>query len=270
MLSKANTCLPVKVVAVINSGGVEPVGFVDVLPLVNQIDGKGESTPHTTIYNIPYFRLQGGADAIIIDPVVGDVGAAIFCQRDISCVKKTKKQSNPGSYRKYDLSDGLYFGGFLNGTPSQYIRFSGAGIEVHSPAKVLITAPTAQIFATESVTLTGANVVNVTSENRVNVVASARVTLQAPEIALCGAIIGDGVEGSPINITNRTGTINLNAPGTGNAISVTSENIGLNGAVSSGAVTADGEVTGNGVGLSTHTHKVVVGLIEYETTAPII
>jgi hypothetical protein len=42
---------------------------------------------------VPYFRVQGGADAIIIDPKVGDLGIAVFCSRDITGVKRSKEAS---------------------------------------------------------------------------------------------------------------------------------------------------------------------------------
>ena len=80
----------VQVVAVTNDGGVEPVGFVDVHPMVAQVDGKGQPTPHGVIYGLPYIRVQGGSNAVILDPQVGDIGLAVFCAQDISKVKATK------------------------------------------------------------------------------------------------------------------------------------------------------------------------------------
>jgi hypothetical protein len=68
--------------------------------------GKREAVEHGVIYSIPYFRLQGGVNAIIIDPEPGDIGMCGFCSRDISVVKNTKKIANPGSYRKYAWADG--------------------------------------------------------------------------------------------------------------------------------------------------------------------
>ena len=148
------TAIPVEVVAVTNAGGVSAVGFVDVVPLVNQIDGRGNPVPHATIYNVPYNRIQGGANAIIIDPQVGDIGMAAFCSRDISKVKKTKGRANPGSLRSHSFSDGMYFGGFLNAAPTQYIQFNAAGITIHSPVAVTVTAPIASVTATTSATIT--------------------------------------------------------------------------------------------------------------------
>jgi hypothetical protein len=147
LLTRVQTAMPVQIVACTNAGGVSPVGFADVLPLVQQIDNNGIPTPHTTVYNLPYMRLQGGTNAVIIDPHPGDIGIAVFASRDISGVKATKRQSVPGSYRKFSFSDGMYIGGILNGTPNQYIQFSAAGIVIHSPTLVRLEAPDVQIQA---------------------------------------------------------------------------------------------------------------------------
>lgn len=141
MLAKLQTTTLVQIVSVTNAGGVTPVGFVDVHPLVNQMSGDRKATPHGVIHNIPYFRLQGGGNAVILDPQVGDIGMCGFCSRDISSVKAAKAQGNPGSFRTFDWADGLYFGGMLNGAPTQYVQFSTAGITLHSPTAVTIDAP---------------------------------------------------------------------------------------------------------------------------------
>lgn len=143
----------VQVQDVTNNGGVSPVGFVDVVPLVNQLDGSNQAMPHGTVYHLPYFRLQGGANAVIIDPQVGDIGVAIVEDRDISSVKANKAQANPGSKRIFDLADGLYMGGFLNGTPQQYVQLSTAGIAVVSPTKVTLRAPLVEVDASTSFTV---------------------------------------------------------------------------------------------------------------------
>jgi len=139
-LSKIQTSTLVKVMNCSNSGGLSPVGTVDVLPLVNQVDAANNAIEHETIYVIPYFRLQGGANAVIIDPAVGDIGICVFSNKDISNVKETKAQANPASARQFDYCDGLYLGGFLNGVPSQYIIF-GSGITIHSPTSITLSSP---------------------------------------------------------------------------------------------------------------------------------
>lgn len=139
MLGRLATTMIVQVKAVTNNGGVSPVGEVDVQPMVNQIDGAGNATPHGIIHGLPYFRLQGGANAVIIDPQVGDIGIAVFASTDIGSVKATKAQSNPASRRRFAMSDGLYFGGFLGAAPQQYVEFSAGGISIKSTGKITLT-----------------------------------------------------------------------------------------------------------------------------------
>ncbi len=152
-LSKVQTATVVRVEKCTNSGGLEPVGFVDVTPLVNQVDNEGNAVPHVTIFGMPYCRIQGGANAVIIDPEPGDTGIAVFASRDISKVKATKDQANPGSFRQFNFADGMYIGGLLNAEPSQYIQFNAAGIKVYSPAKVHVVAPVVVIDASASTTI---------------------------------------------------------------------------------------------------------------------
>lgn len=146
-LGKLQTATLVRVESCTNSGGVSPVGFVDVTPLVNQLDAAGNPTPHVTIFNVPYFRLQGGNNAIIADPVPGDIGMAAFASRDITKVKSTKGQANPGSFRQYSFADGMYFGGMLNGEPKQYVQFTDSTIRIHAIEKIKIDAPDIQLMA---------------------------------------------------------------------------------------------------------------------------
>lgn len=132
---RLQTSLPVQVMAVRNAG-LAPVGQVDIRVLVDMVDGRGNTVQHGTINNVPYFRLQGGVNALIVDPAPGDIGMACFCSRDISAVKSAKKQAPPGSWRTHDFSDALYLGGFLNGTPTSYIQITENGILVHNSSGV--------------------------------------------------------------------------------------------------------------------------------------
>lgn len=132
---KLQTSLPVRVMAVRNAG-LAPVGQVDITVLVDMVDGQGNTVQHGTISNVPYFRLQGGTNAVIVDPSPGDIGMACFCSRDISAVKSVKDAAPPGSWRSHDFSDALYLGGFLNGTPTSYIQITDGGILVHNTSGV--------------------------------------------------------------------------------------------------------------------------------------
>ncbi|TAL90897.1 MAG: oxidoreductase [Candidimonas sp.] len=158
ILNRAATATLVKVVKCTNNGGLSPVGFVDVQPLVNQVDGDNQAMPHGVVYGLPYSRLQGGENAIIIDPEPGDIGMAAFASHDISSVKASKNQANPGSSRRFDMADGMYFGGMLNGTPSQYIQFSGAGITITSPNPVTVNCTSSVVNASQSATVTSPSI----------------------------------------------------------------------------------------------------------------
>jgi len=153
ILNRVQTATLVKVLTCTNKGELAPVGRVDVQPLVNQLDGALNAVPHATIFDVPYFRLQGGTDAVILDPKPGDIGIAVFASRDISAVKSSKQQSNPGSGRTHDMADALYIGGVLNGKPEQFVRFSADGIEVLSPKKIRLAAPQVVIDASASMTI---------------------------------------------------------------------------------------------------------------------
>ncbi len=131
MLSRVRTITLAKVMSVTNSGTDIPAGTVDVQPLVSMVDGIGNATSHGTVYKIPYFRFQSGANALIMDPVVGDIGIMLVCDRDISAVKASRQASAPPSGRAFDFSDGLFIGGVLGAvTPTQYTRFDANGMTI--------------------------------------------------------------------------------------------------------------------------------------------
>jgi hypothetical protein len=153
LLQQIQTVSLVKVLSCTNTGGLTPVGRVSVQPLVVQVSGDNVITPHGEIADLPYMRIQGGQDAFILDPKPGDIGVALFCSRDITNVKADPAGSvaaggaTPGSPGMFDWADGLYVGGFLNGNPTQYIRFSSDGIEIVSPTKITLRAPTVEVDA---------------------------------------------------------------------------------------------------------------------------
>jgi hypothetical protein len=129
MLAELEKMKLVQVVAVHGGGNsVAAAGTVDVQLLVNQVDGGSNAIDQGVVYSIPWYRLQGGHSAVIIDPVVGDIGYVLCEDRDISGVRKaasgssTKVRSNPGSWRRNNISDGIYVGSVLmKDVPTQYL-----------------------------------------------------------------------------------------------------------------------------------------------------
>jgi hypothetical protein len=133
-LGRLNTATLVKVIAVHTTGRTAASGTVDVTPLVNQLLGDGSTMAHTVIHGLPYFRVQGGVNAVICDPHVGDVGFCVFADRDISGVKKARKAADAGSRRRFDMADGLYFGAWSATAPTSYVLVDDNGIEVMAPS----------------------------------------------------------------------------------------------------------------------------------------
>ena len=122
-----STAIPVIITAV-QAGDTNAAGYVDARPLVAQIDAWGNSLPMAAIHHLPYFRLQSGRAAVVLDPVVGDIGLAVFAQSDCSNVKQGANQTvQPGSWRKFDQSDGFYVGGFLNKSVDTFVRLAQDG-----------------------------------------------------------------------------------------------------------------------------------------------
>lgn len=154
-LGRVRTMVVVEVMAVTNDGDLSQVGYVNVKPMVNQVDGVGNMTPHGTIFNLPYFRIQGGTNAVILDPKVGDKGIAVIADRDSSAVKSTGAAANPGSKRRFDLADGFYFGGFLNGQVEQYVQFTDDGIKVADKNGNVLEMTSSGIALTGNLTVTG-------------------------------------------------------------------------------------------------------------------
>lgn len=121
-MSRISTAIPVRVQAV---NGL----YVDAVPLVSNVDGYGEAVTPTTLFHLPIFRYHAGVGAVILDPVPGDLGLAVFAQADSSNVTEgTTAPQQPGSFRRFSQSDGFYIGGFHNSAPSVYIEVKQDGV----------------------------------------------------------------------------------------------------------------------------------------------
>ena len=155
-----STAIPVIITAV-QAGDTNAAGYVDARPLVAQIDAWGNSLPMAAIHHLPYFRLQAGRAAVVLDPVVGDIGLAVFAQSDCSNVKQGANQTvQPGSWRKFDQADGFYVGGFLNKTVDTFVRLAQDGsVRIKAPGNVTIDAPnvsmTGDLYVTGDMTSGG-------------------------------------------------------------------------------------------------------------------
>ncbi|MGE4760430.1 phage baseplate protein [Yersinia enterocolitica] len=141
----------IELVEVMNIRGEAPNLVVDVIPLVTRTDPSGATIQNSEIFNVPVFRLQRGGSAIIMNPVIGDIGMIAICDRDNSIARANRRQSAPGSKRTHSKSDALYLGGFLNNHPSQFIEFADGAINITSPNPVNITCSKANITAPDGI-----------------------------------------------------------------------------------------------------------------------
>ena len=117
------------VVLSVSGGGPAGPAVVSVQPLISQVDGVGNTTPHGEIYNVPAFRYSCGLGSVIADPQEDDVGLLVVSDRDTSSVQSTNGEpSAPGSSRTYDLADGIYLGRLFQGPDDQYVEFTSSGV----------------------------------------------------------------------------------------------------------------------------------------------
>ena len=139
-IAELEIMLPVQVAAVHPGSGSPPAaGTVDVQLLVSLLDGAGNAVQQGIVYGLPYFRLQGGPWAVVVDPAVNDFGYSVSASRDISSVKANPGVQNPGSLRKHSYADGVYMGGILNGAPaaSLWLKPDGTWTLTDKPGNVL-------------------------------------------------------------------------------------------------------------------------------------
>lgn len=121
-------------------------GFVHVKRLVLDVDTNGIRIDESVTYGLPFNRLQGGQSAFICDPAPGDIGLAVFADRASQAAIATRAEALPDNDRILSEMDGFYFGGFLNGTPAQYVKMlsdtSGKpqGITIYTPENLTLQA----------------------------------------------------------------------------------------------------------------------------------
>lgn len=155
LLGEVRTIVPVKVVAVTGGGVASGPPKVDVLPLIKQMDGTGTTTSHGNVLSLPVIRWKSGNGSIVIDPVVGDIGLAIVSDRDMSAVVASGAESAPGSFRRFDIADGMYLGGILGSAPTQYVAFTSTGLKLSDKNGNVIEMKSGSIAITGNVTVTG-------------------------------------------------------------------------------------------------------------------
>lgn len=179
-----NTAIPVRVDSCTKPGVSGPAGYVSATPLVQQRGADGKSLTPVSLPQLPFFRLQCGTAAVVIDPLPGDVGLAIFAQQDCSNISAGKTDpAQAGSFRCFDMADGFYIGGFHGKTPDTYVELDPEKGEIHvkCPNKITMETKAVEIKADS-------------------------ITLDTPQTTVTGNYTATGQKGGNIGMT---GTMNL-------------------------------------------------------------
>ena len=143
-----NTAIPVRVDSCTKPGVGGAAGYVSATPLVQQRGADGKSLQSVSLPQLPFFRLQAGTAAVVLDPQPGDVGLAVFSQQDASNIEAGKTEPvQAGSFRCFDMSDGFYIGGFYGQTPTTYVHLDPerGEVTVKAPTKIMLDAPTIEL-----------------------------------------------------------------------------------------------------------------------------
>lgn len=247
MLGRVHTTQLVRVLAVRPTSG--KVGFVDVLPLVQETDTARKVIAQTPIYNVPFMRYQGGPSAVVLDPAAGDIGLASFAERDITSVKATTQAGPPATDRRHDIADALYIGGVLNPEPTQYVRFQpeAGGIDIHTPASITITAD-------EDITLDAGGAISLHSGTSTTLQADTSLSMQSGTTT-------DMQSGTTTTLTAPGGFIvnanmTLNGGLQGTSTGTGAAGYRLLGDLQVRNLTADQDVIVPNAALNTHVHHV--------------
>lgn len=193
-----NTAIPVRVDSCTKPGPGGAAGYVSATPLVMQRGADGKSLQPVSLPQLPFYRVQAGTAAVVLDPQPGDVGLAVFSQQDASNIEAGKTDPvQAGSFRAFDMSDGFFVSCHYGKTPTVYV-------ELEQDKGITLKTPSNEITIDKD----GGNV---------NVKAQAKITLEAPTIELKGALMmgnsaGSGT-GDTMKITGNldvTGTIDTN------------------------------------------------------------
>lgn len=130
-----------------------PVGFVSVKPMLYRIGADNNNLELGEIHNVPYYRIQGGKNAVICDPQVGDIGFCVFATRDTSLLKRTRSRVGPNGKRICDQSDAFLTMTWSKEEAEQYIWFKGDEVHIKANSKIVLDAP--EVSITGKLTVSG-------------------------------------------------------------------------------------------------------------------
>ena len=98
-----NVCLPATVTSYNSSNNT-----VDLQPAIQVVLTNNTFLDMPKLFDIPVLEIGGKNLSVKIPLQEGDTGIVIFCDRDITLFKQEKKNTQPNTLRKHDLSDGIF------------------------------------------------------------------------------------------------------------------------------------------------------------------
>lgn len=143
-----NTAIPVRVDSCTKPGVGGAAGYVSATPLVQQRGADGKGLQPVSLPQLPFYRVQAGTAAVVLDPQPGDIGLAVFSQQDASNVKEgTSEPVQAGSFRAFDMSDGFFVSCHFGQTPTTYVHLDPekGEVTVKAPTKIMLDAPTIEL-----------------------------------------------------------------------------------------------------------------------------
>ena len=226
-----NTILPCKIVAVDNTK------FIYTLEvLINFLDTGGEPIAPPNLFSIPILHNCGNNAGVIIEYAINDIVLVGFSQRDITNFKTTHAQSNPATYRIYDLADAIILNAYKIANPSVFVKITQDIIEIKK-------ANSHGVFDGSKIEFTQSN--SIVTLNDTTITAKQNTT----EVQLTANSVTSSTTGST---QVQTGT--LTATATGNAVinassaTVTASTIALTGAVTiNGSLSVNGAIETTGI-----------------------
>lgn len=158
ILTTVHTAIPVRVDKVVRPNHSGGAGYLSATPLIMQVDNEGNGLPQVSIPKLRWFRYQAGTCAIICDPKAGDVGLAVFAQRDVSVLTGGNEPKRPDTYRAFDMSDGFYIGGYWGQIPQTYIEINDGQVEIKANVHIIGKVTTTDTITADKDIITKANV----------------------------------------------------------------------------------------------------------------
>lgn len=197
--------------------------MVDARIVQPEIDLAGNNIPMPVITNIPVSFVRCGNSHITHPINKGDTGFIVFADRDISSWVETNNTSVVDSARTHSMQDSYFIpgivGGGNNANPNDIeIKYNNTTIHLRKNGDVDINTPSK---------------VNVNASNEVNVTTN-KLTVNAPNSYFNGNVF--------VSQLLTTGGFTSNGTSGGGTAQFT------------GSINASGEVTANGINLSTHRH----------------